>query len=60
MAMTTTDRPRRIVVCHPDDFVWVNKAVMALGLGDVLVMPNRFVKVGTTYVMDGDLSSVIQ
>jgi len=50
--MTTTDRPRKIVVCHPDDFVSVNAAVMSFELGDVLVRPNRYCEAGTTYVMD--------
>lgn len=50
--MTTTDKPRKIVVCHPSDFPLVNAAVMAMAFGDVLVRPNRFCEVGTTYVMD--------
>ena len=52
---TTTDRPRKIVVCHPDDFVSVNAAVMALAYGDVLVKPNRYIEVGKVYVMDSSV-----
>lgn len=51
---STTDKPRKIVVCHPDDFARVNAAVMSLGHGDVLVMPNRYVAAGTSYVMDAE------
>jgi hypothetical protein len=49
---TTTDKPRKIVVCHPDDFVRVNAAVMAMHLGDVLVRPNRHAEAGRAYVID--------
>jgi hypothetical protein len=52
MTDSTTDKPRKIVVCHPDDFIRINAAVMALAYGDVLVRPNRYVEVGKAYVMD--------
>jgi hypothetical protein len=44
MTDSTTDKPRKIVVCHPDDFIRINAAV--------LVRPNRYVEVGKAYVMD--------
>ncbi len=52
-AGSTTDKPRKIVVCHPDLYQQVQKAVVALGHGDVLVQPNRYVP-GTDaiYVID--------
>jgi hypothetical protein len=53
--VSTTDKPRKIVVCHPDDFAAVNRAAMTLAYGDVLVVRNRYVDVGKSYVMDGDL-----
>lgn len=50
---STTDRPRKIVVCHPDLYEQVQRAVTALGHGDVLVQPNRWLP-GTDaiYLMD--------
>ena len=55
MADTTTDKPRKIVVCHPDNFTEVNATVMAMALGDVLVQTNQYCPVGMTYIMDGGL-----
>ncbi len=50
---TQGDEPRKIVVCHPDDFTKVNSAVMALGYGDVLVRIDTYVTApGQVYVID--------
>lgn len=50
---STTDKPRKIVVTHPDLYERVKEAVMALGHGDVLVVSNRWVpEGGQIYVMD--------
>lgn len=46
------DQPRRVVVCHPDDFADVNAAVMSLAYGDVLVKPSDCIERGTAYVID--------
>lgn len=48
------DKPRKIVVCHPDHVIDVQRAVMKLGYGDVLVRPNRHVETGKMYIIDGD------
>lgn len=52
---TTTDRPRKIVVCHPDDFARINAAVMSLAYGDVLVQVSQAAEVGQAYVIDGSV-----
>lgn len=47
------DKPRKIVVCHPDIYPEVQKAVVGLGHNDVLVQPNRYVSdPSVAYVMD--------
>jgi hypothetical protein len=48
-----TDKPRQVVICHPDDFTNVNAAVMKMRLGDVLVQSNRYAEIGRAYVIDG-------
>jgi hypothetical protein len=48
------DKPRKIVVCHPDHVIDVQRAVTKLGYGDVLVKPNRHVETGKMYIIDGD------
>lgn len=40
---TTTDKPRLLVVVHPDRYDDVQRAVTRLGHGDVLVQQNRWV-----------------
>lgn len=49
------DKPRKIVVCHPDQYIDIQRAVAKLGYGDVLVKPNRYIEPGTAYVMDGEM-----
>lgn len=49
---TTTDRPRKIVVCNPDEYREIQSVVVALGPGDILVKPNGIVEPGTAYVCD--------
>lgn len=51
------DKPRKIVVCHPDHVIDVQRAVTKLGCGDVLVKPNRHVEPGKMYIIDGDAMS---
>lgn len=46
------DKPRRIVVCHPSELVHYQRTVAALGHGDVLVKPSRYVEPGSAYVMN--------
>ena len=48
------DKPRKIVVCHPDHVIDVQQAVTKLGYGDGLVRPNRHVEAGKMYIIDGD------
>lgn len=52
--MSGGDKPRKIVVCHPDQYVAIQRAVTQLGYGDVLVQPNKLVDYGKAYVLDGD------
>lgn len=47
-----TDRPRKVVVCRPEDHAVVNAAVMALDYGDVLVRTSPYVPVGQVIVVD--------
>lgn len=51
MPDTTTDKPRKIVVCSWDDYPAI-QAVIAHEYGDVLVQPRRWMDAGTAYVMD--------
>lgn len=47
------DKPRKIVVCHPDIYPEVQKGVAELGHNDVLVQPNRHIPdAETVYVID--------
>lgn len=47
------DKPRKIVVCHPDRYRDVQAAVTKLGYGDVLVQSNRHVpEVDKVYILD--------
>lgn len=46
------DKPRKIVVCSPDQFAEVHRAVMDLHLGDVLVQSNRYVDAGQVFILD--------
>lgn len=50
-----TDKPRRVVVCHPSDYADIQRGVTSLGYGDVLVQPNRWVDAGRAYVLDPNL-----
>jgi hypothetical protein len=54
------DKPRKIVVCHPDRYIDVQRAVTKLGYGDVLVQQNRHLPdVDKVYIMDGDTMRLI-
>lgn len=56
---STTDKPRRIVVCLPVDCERIQAAVTALGYGDVLVQPNSFLPDnGKVYVLDPDFGVI--
>lgn len=46
------DKPRKIVICSHAEYPSIQRAVAALGHGDVLVKPSHYVDDGKAYVMD--------
>jgi hypothetical protein len=52
------DRPRKIVVCSPDQYRDVHEAVMKLGHGDVLVRASTYVECGRVYIIDNDAAGL--
>lgn len=49
------DKPRLVVVVHPDIYVEIQEVVTSFGHGDVLVQRNEHVPPKTAYVMPGEL-----
>lgn len=49
------DKPRKIVVCSKVDYPEIQKGVMQLGHGDVLVRASSFVEDGKAYIFDAKL-----
>lgn len=53
--MTTTDKPRQIIVCSKADYPALQRAIGQTEANDILVRPSDLVDDGKAYVFDARL-----